>query len=316
MKDIESLQSNRLTTQAFNEHDLNTYKDDRSRKIVKLKAGLTRVNLNRIQNLYSTPKFQLELKSKTQTPISLRGIDLSKIEAHLLSTRSKNVCASNPLAIQPNLNSMMRAMLFNWLLEVVHKFNLKLRTIFLCANIFDRYLLITSIEKRSLQLLGITCLYIASKFEDVHPPKAKDLCFICDNIYTVDQLIALEGSILSTLNFDLIFVSAYDLIDIQITKHAVSDPKVEQLVSFVLKAFLVQGTINLIDSGKLTGFICALVQKFCPGIAIGLFSGGFDMAEFETFELCLKKMVGIARKYRLGALEKSFEGLSSEFLGC
>lgn len=34
----------------------------------------------------------------------------------------------------------MRGILFNWIYEIHHKFKLKVRTLFLTCNIFDRYL--------------------------------------------------------------------------------------------------------------------------------------------------------------------------------
>ena len=41
----------------------------------------------------------------------------------------------------------------------------------LSVNILDRYLSSNPIKKDKLQLLGATCLLIASKFEEIYPPE-------------------------------------------------------------------------------------------------------------------------------------------------
>lgn len=66
----------------------------------------------------------------------------------------------------------MRNILFNWLIEIHEKFNLKSRTLFLTVNIFDWYLEKHNVTWDKLQLIGVVSLIIASKFEDIYPPEA------------------------------------------------------------------------------------------------------------------------------------------------
>ena len=61
--------------------------------------------------------------------------------------------------------------------------------------------------------MGITSFFIASKFEDIYPPELDEFCYLCENIYTKQDILNLEGMILSFLNFDLIFVSSLDVIE-------------------------------------------------------------------------------------------------------
>ncbi len=68
------------------------------------------------------------------------GRYLSNILLHLKNTSLKNLSLENPLTNQSEVNKRMKFILFNWLIEVHQKFKLKVRTIFLTANIFDRYL--------------------------------------------------------------------------------------------------------------------------------------------------------------------------------
>jgi len=55
---------------------------------------------------------------------------------------------------------------------------------------------------------------VASKYEEVYAvPHVKDLVYVCDNAYTADDIFTMEGSLLLTLNFDILSVSAFRLLD-------------------------------------------------------------------------------------------------------
>lgn len=61
----------------------------------------------------------------------------------------------------------MRAVLINWISEITELFMFKREAFYMTVNILDRYLEARSLEvdKEKFQLVGMSCLYIASKFE-------------------------------------------------------------------------------------------------------------------------------------------------------
>lgn len=61
------------------------------------------------------------------------------------------------------------------------------------------------VTKSRLQLVGVTALLIASKYEEIYPPELKDFVFITDKAYTKDDVLTMEFSILSTLSFEVTF---------------------------------------------------------------------------------------------------------------
>jgi hypothetical protein len=87
---------------------------------------------------------------------------------------------------QPNINESMRCILVDWLIEVHYKFKLFPETLYLTVNILDRFLSQTleSITKRDLQLVGVTSLLVAAKYEEMYVPELRDLTYICDGAYT------------------------------------------------------------------------------------------------------------------------------------
>lgn len=64
----------------------------------------------------------------------------------------------------PGLQPRMRAILLDWLIEVCEVYKLHRETYYLTVDYLDRYVTAkSSISKNQLQLIGITCLFIASK---------------------------------------------------------------------------------------------------------------------------------------------------------
>lgn len=58
----------------------------------------------------------------------------------------------------------MRAILLDWLIEVCEVYKLHRETYYLAVDYLDRYLSTNiKISKTRLQLIGITCLFVAAK---------------------------------------------------------------------------------------------------------------------------------------------------------
>jgi len=113
------------------------------------------------------------------------------------------------LTAQPDINSKMRGILIDWLVDVSLKFKLQPQCLFMCVNLLDRFLFRTELSRHKLQLAGITCLMIVAKFEEVYPPMMKDYICVCDNAYSKRELLEMEGSILKALNFDIAQTSSF-----------------------------------------------------------------------------------------------------------
>jgi len=99
------------------------------------------------------------------------------------------------------------SILVNWMIEVQEEFELKDQTLYLAVNYMDRVLKCLQIPKFAIQLLGITCLFIASKYEEIYPPDISKFLFVCDSTYNKDQVIGMEYKILTALKFQLTCVS-------------------------------------------------------------------------------------------------------------
>lgn len=103
--------------------------------------------------------------------------------------------------LQPDLNAKMRAILVDWLVEVAMKYKLKSETLFAAVNIVDRYLEKRQVPRKKLQLVGVTGMLIAAKFEEIYPPEIRDFVYITDKAYTKEEVLVMEVSMLTTLEF-------------------------------------------------------------------------------------------------------------------
>ena len=82
----------------------------------------------------------------------------------------------------------MRAILIDWLIDVHSKFKLIPATLFLTVNLIDRFLSMHSMIRQQLQLLGISSMLLASKYEEIYAPETKDFVYISDNAYSKEDL--------------------------------------------------------------------------------------------------------------------------------
>ena len=63
-------------------------------------------------------------------------------------------------------------------------------------------------------MAGITCLYIASKVEEIYPPNINSFAYVCDNAYTKQNIIEMESKILHVAEFKLVINSGLQILNI------------------------------------------------------------------------------------------------------
>lgn len=97
----------------------------------------------------------------------------------------------------------MRAILIDWLVQVQMKFRLLQETMYMTVSIIDRFMQNNCVPKKMLQLVGVTAMFIASKYEEMYPPEIGDFTFVTDNTYSKHQIRQMEMKILRALNFGL-----------------------------------------------------------------------------------------------------------------
>ncbi|XP_055632049.1 G2/mitotic-specific cyclin-B [Toxorhynchites rutilus septentrionalis] len=102
------------------------------------------------------------------------------------------------------INHKMRTILIDWINEVHYQFKLEIDTYHMTVSIIDRYLqLVADTPKKELQLVGVTAMFIASKYEEMFPPDISDFAYITDDTYKKKQILEMEKQIVKVLDFHL-----------------------------------------------------------------------------------------------------------------
>jgi cyclin B len=94
------------------------------------------------------------------------------------------------------------------------------------------------VSKARLQLVGVTALLIASKYEEIYPPELKDFVYITDKAYSKQDVLQMEFSILNTLSFDITFPTAFRFLE-RYLKHINEEQTVMMYASFLVELALV-----------------------------------------------------------------------------
>jgi cyclin B len=132
---------------------------------------------------------------------------------YLLSVEGKKSASPEYMSTQRDINEKMRAILIDWLTEVHLKFKLLPETLFLTANLIDRYLERAQVERNRLQLVGVAAMLVACKYEEIYTPEVRDFVFITDRAYTQEEILAMERQILAELGYEVTAPSAYRFLE-------------------------------------------------------------------------------------------------------
>ncbi|MQL87832.1 hypothetical protein Taro_020388, partial [Colocasia esculenta] len=124
-------------------------------------------------------------------------------------------------------------------MQVHYKFDLMDETLFLTVNIIDRFLARQTVIRKKLQLVGVTAMLLACKYEEVSVPIVEDLIIICDRAYTRAEILEMEKLMVNTLQFNMSVPTPYVFMR-RFLKAAESDKQLELLSFFIIELCLVE----------------------------------------------------------------------------
>ncbi|KAI5072585.1 hypothetical protein GOP47_0012691 [Adiantum capillus-veneris] len=153
-------------------------------------------------------------------------------------TEKQSCVPPNYMSQQVHINEKMRAVLIDWLIEVHYKYKLMPETLFLTTNLIDQYLALKSVERKCLQLVGMTAMLIASKYEEIWAPEIKDLILISDSAYSRQQILDMEKVMLNVLRFNLCIPTPYMFL-VRFLKAAGADRQMSLLAFYFVELCLV-----------------------------------------------------------------------------
>ncbi|KIY48434.1 hypothetical protein FISHEDRAFT_65729 [Fistulina hepatica ATCC 64428] len=111
----------------------------------------------------------------------------------------------NYMENQKELAWKMRGILTDWLIQIHVRFRMLPETLFLCVNLVDRFLSCRVVSLAKLQLVGVTCMFIAAKVEEVIAPAVQHFLMCADSNYTESEMLQAEKYVLKSLDWNLSF---------------------------------------------------------------------------------------------------------------
>ncbi|XP_073263530.1 cyclin-B2-4 isoform X6 [Populus alba] len=147
--------------------------------------------------------------------------------------------APNYMEQQFDINERMRGILIDWLIEVHYKFELMEETLYLTVNLIDRFLAVQPVARKKLQLVGVTAMLLACKYEEVSVPVVEDLILISDKAYSRKEVLAMEKLMVNTLQFNLSVPTPYVFMR-RFLKASRDTKQLELLSFFIVELCLVE----------------------------------------------------------------------------
>ena len=191
---------------------------------------------------------------------------------------------ANYMEHQEELEWKMRGILVDWLIEVHTRFRLLPETLFLTVNIVDRFLSSKVVPLDKLQLVGITAMFIASKYEEVLSPHVGNFVHVADDGFSVEEVLCAERYTLQTLKYDLSFpnpmnflrrISKADQYDIQsrtfgkyFLEVALVDHRFLKYTQSHVAAASMYLARMILDRGPWvcsSSTLCSVKADYCPG---------------------------------------------------
>ncbi|KAF8369758.1 hypothetical protein HHK36_032217 [Tetracentron sinense] len=156
-----------------------------------------------------------------------------------LKTENSSCVSPSYMEQQFDINEKMRAILIDWLIEVHYKFELMDETLFLTINLIDRFLARQTVVRKKLQLVGVTAMLLACKYEEVSVPVVEDLILISDRAYSRKEVLEMEKLMVNTIQFNMSVPTPYVFMR-RFLKAAQFDKKLELLSFFMIELCLVE----------------------------------------------------------------------------
>jgi hypothetical protein len=133
----------------------------------------------------------------------------------------------------------MRSILMDWLVEVHLKFKLMPETLYLTCHLIDRYLAKRNVTRKRLQLVGVTAMLIASKYEEIWAPEVRDFVYISDKAYSRADILGCEKTMLEALSYDLTVPTTFSFLCRFKKAAAVEDAPTSQFAEYLIELALV-----------------------------------------------------------------------------
>lgn len=184
----------------------------------------------------------------------------------------------------------MRQTLVDWLLQVHLRYHMLPETLWIAVNIVDRFLTKRVVSLVKLQLVGVTAMFIAAKYEEILAPSVDEFVYMTEKGYTKEEILKGERIMLQTLEFRIShYCSPYSWMR-KISKSDDYDIQTRTLGKFLIEVTLLDYRFLRVKPS-----IVAAVGMYCARRMLG----GDWVSRMSTFESCTDIFCFLERSVRV-----------------
>merc|ERR1740117_108005 len=213
---------------------------------------------------------------------------------------------------QDDLTEKMRGILVDWLVEVHWKFKLSGETLFGTVHLLDTFLSRKQVKRVKLQLVGVTCMLLAAKHEEIYPPEIKDFVHVTDRAYSREDILEQEVTVLNALHFELTHPSPLQFLTRFIKLMGFISAEHQALAQYALELSLVhyKAVRHLPSHSAAASLLLAnKVLKVTPAWKPEMVEAtGFTEAQIKS---CAKEMCALLQEAEKGSLQAVRKKFSS-----
>ncbi|KAI8602476.1 hypothetical protein EDD21DRAFT_413939 [Dissophora ornata] len=181
------------------------------------------------------------------------------------ASQKETMAVPEHMDLQPELTWDLRPLLVDFLIEIHNHFSLQPETLYLAMNMMDRYLSKRVVYKKHYQLVGMTSLWISSKYEDSKEklPSVSQLCKLCSNTYDEAAFITMERHILKTLDYGLGHPTAEAFMKKDLEMSGEGDQVVRHVAQFLMELTMFQRCFLSFGSSTIATSALFLARSIC-----------------------------------------------------
>uniref|UniRef100_A0A3Q0SH25 Cyclin-F n=1 Tax=Amphilophus citrinellus TaxID=61819 RepID=A0A3Q0SH25_AMPCI len=135
----------------------------------------------------------------SSNPLGLEAKACSDLVAQIFSSRNPASQRSSQGVLRKGIKDTMRYILVDWLVEVTTMKDFTSQTLHVTVGCVDRYLALRSVPKARLQLLGIACMVICTRYISKEILTIREAVWLTDNTYKYEDLVRMMGEVISVL---------------------------------------------------------------------------------------------------------------------
>jgi len=276
MKDDNDIKKTKIGNDSFYNTD-NSYLENYSTANSNIENEKKKINNSfKINNEYSEkPKnsetnhsIEMSKEKEMESNLDLDLVNeeeyIEEIIDNLYSEEENNEYKINPdyFKFQAEINNKMRIILIDWLFEVNKKLKFNEDTFYTTVYIIDAYLSKKYIQRKKFQLLGVTALFIATKFNEIFSGRVREYALITDNAYNEKDILLMESDICKTLKFNFLVPTCLSFYQIFSKKIGIDgDLEKFQFGKFLIQNFLMDSKSFKYNYSTISIASCYLIMK-------------------------------------------------------